>query len=109
MKSRQEAIDFCMTFENVYEDYPFHDGNWTLMRHRGNKKHFASIYERHGYICINVKCDPSLTYMWRNSYAAVTPAYHMNKYHWNTIILDGTVPVDAIKTMIFDSYELTKK
>ena len=48
-------------------------------------------------IWINVKCDPNLTYMWRSSYKSVVPAYHMNKYHWNSIILDGTVPDDDIK------------
>ena len=61
-----------------------------------------------GCIWINVKCDPNLTYMWRSSYKSVVPAYHMNKYHWNSIILDGMVPDADIKNMIDDSFDLTK-
>ena len=107
MKTRKEVIDFCLSLENTYEDYPF-DVNWTVMRHKDNKKMFAAIYEHLGNVWVNVKCDPNLSYMWRNTFESVVPAYHMNKYHWNSIILDGTVPVDDIKNMIFDSFELTK-
>ena len=56
-----------------------------------------------------MKCDPNLTYMWRDSFESVVPAYHMNKEHWNSIILDGSVPDDDIKAMISDSYDLTVK
>ncbi|MDD4690291.1 MAG: hypothetical protein PHE51_11185 [Eubacteriales bacterium] len=45
MNKREEAIEFCKTFEDVYEDYPFKDDNWTVMRHKKNKKSFAYIYE----------------------------------------------------------------
>ena len=51
--------------------------------------------------------DPNLTEMWRGTYKSVVPAYHTNKHHWNLIILDGTVPIEDIKTMIYDSYKLT--
>lgn len=108
MTTRQEVIDFCLSLENTYEDYPFHDNNWTVMRHHGNQKMFAAICHRLGHIWINVKCDPNLAYLWRNTYASVVPAYHMNKFQWNSIILDGTIPEDAIRQMLFDSYELTK-
>lgn len=108
MKKRQEVIDFSLTLKDTYEDYPFQDFNWTIMRHKDNKKMFAAIYERFGNIWINVKCDPNLSYMWRGAFEAVIPAYHMNKLHWNSIILDGTIPPDDIKNMIYDSYQLTK-
>jgi len=108
MKTRQEAINYCLTFNNVYEDYPFSDFNWTIMRHTDNRKMFAAIYERKGNIWINVKCDPDFTYLWRSAYESVIPAYHMNKWHWNSIILDGSIPTDEIKKMIGDSFELTK-
>ena len=108
MKTRQDIIEYCLSLNDTYEDYPFHDFNWTVMRHKVNKKMFAAIYEHMGCIWINVKCDPSLTYMLRSAFESVVPAYHMNKYHWNSIILDGTVPSDDIKNMIEDSYELTK-
>lgn len=108
MKTRQDAIKYCLSLYNAFEDYPFRDDNWTIMRHRGNKKMFAAIYDRMGHIWLNLKCDPDLAYIWRNTFESVIPAYHMNKYHWNSVILDGTVPVDAIQTMIADSYDLTK-
>ncbi|WP_455716994.1 MmcQ/YjbR family DNA-binding protein [Anaerosporobacter sp.] len=108
MKTREEAIAFCNTFENVIEDYPFHDGNWALMRHKANKKTFACIYERQGNIWVNVKCDTEWRDFWRSAFTSVVPAYHMNKEHWNSIILDETIPNESIKKMIEESYELTK-
>ncbi|MBR3933353.1 MAG: MmcQ/YjbR family DNA-binding protein [Clostridia bacterium] len=108
MRTRQEVIDFCLSLKDIYEDYPFHDFNWTVMRHKDNQKMFAAICERLGNIWVNVKCDPNLAYMWRSTYKSVVPAYHMNKWHWNSIILDGTIPQDDIKNMIYDSFELTK-
>ena len=60
--TRQEIINYCMTFSAAYEDHPFADikdiGVWTVMRHRANKKTFAQIYERNERLCVNVKCDP---------------------------------------------------
>ncbi len=108
MRTRQEVINYCLSLCGAYEDHPFDVGDWTVMRHGDNRKMFAAICEREGNVWVNVKCDPMLTYMWRSTYNAVVPAYHMNKYHWNSIILDGTVPTDDIKQMLCDSYELTK-
>ena len=108
MRRKQEVIDFCLTLTGAYEDYPFHDVNWTIMRHKCNRKMFVAIYEHNENIWVNVKCDPNLTYMWRNTFDSVVPAYHMNKTHWNSIILDGSIPDNEIKNMIYDSFELTK-
>lgn len=108
MYKREEVIDFCLTLSNTYEDYPFQDMNWTVMRHKENRKMFASICSRLGNIWVNVKCEPIMIDMWRNLYKSVVPAYHMNKCHWNSIILDGLIPEEEIKNMIFDSYLLTK-
>lgn len=108
MFTRKEVIDYCKTFQNVYEDYPFHDDNMTVMRCKRNKKSFAFIYERNGFICVNIKCAPQWTEFWRNAYKAVIPGYHMNKKHWNTIILDGSVPRKEIERMIGESYDLVK-
>ena len=108
MKTRKEVIAFCRTLKGVYEDYPVHDDNWTVMRCRGNKKSFAYIYERDGGIQVNVKCDPEWIRFWREAYPAVIPGYHMNKRYWNTIILDGTVPDKDVRRMITESYGLVK-
>ncbi len=107
MTTREEAIRFCNTFAEVLEDYPFHDANWALMRHQDNKKTFACIYERKEQMWINVKCDPEWRDVWRSTYASVVPAYHMNKEHWNSIILDGSIPKKDVERMIAESYDLT--
>ena len=108
MKTRKEVTSFCNAMEQVIEDYPFHESNWALMRHKKNRKTFACIYEREGKIWVNVKCDPEWRNFFRSAFPSVIPAYHMNKTHWNSIILDGTVPDKDIKRMIEESYELTK-
>ena len=72
-----------------------------------NKKTFALIYDKDGYVWINVKCDPEWREFWRNAFESVVPAYHMNKTHWNSIILDGSVPDKDIQRMIGESYDLT--
>lgn len=109
MKTRKEAIKFCLTLPNVFEDYPFHDPNWCVMRHKDNKKVFAWIFEKDNYIWINVKCNPEWRDFWRDAFSSVLPGWHLNKEHWNSIILDGSVPNKDIKRMIEESYELTKK
>lgn len=109
MKKRKEVIDYCLTYKSVYEDYPFHDPNWCVIRHKDNKKVFAWIFDKDGHVWVNVKADPEWRDFWRQAYASVLPAYHLNKEHWNSIILDGTVPEKDIKRMIGESYDLTKK
>ena len=109
MLTREEAISFCLTLKDVYEDYPFRDPNWTVIRHRANKKVFAWIYEKDGRIWINVKCDPQWRDFFRRAFTSVVPGYHLNKEHWNSSILDGTVPEKEIRKMIGESYELTKR
>ena len=110
--TRQELISFCLTFPSAYEDYPFDGiadaGAWTVMRHRTNKKSFALIYERNGKLCINLKCDPFEADFLRQVFVDVTPAYHMNKVHWNTVALGGDVPEDELKQMVSWSYDLIK-
>lgn len=106
MKTREDAVRFCSFFPGVWEDYPFHDDNWTCMRTCAGRKIFAMIFERQGCIWINVKCDPQWRDVWREMYAGVLPAYHMNKEHWNSVLLDGTVPKREICRMIAESYDL---
>jgi len=106
--TRAEAIKFCLKQKDVYEDYPFQDSNWTVIRHKENRKVFAWIYEKDSYIWINVKCDTEWRDFWRSAFQSVIPAYHLNKKHWNSIILDGTVPNKDIQRMIEESYDLTK-
>ncbi len=108
MRERREVIDYCLTFENVFEDYPFHDDNWCVIRHKKSKKVFVWIFDKDGYVWVNVKCDVEWRDFWRNAFDSVIPAYHLNKTYWNSIILDGTIPVEDIKRMIGESYDLTR-
>jgi len=117
--TRRELIGFCLTFPAAYEDYPFDDltqteNPWTVMRHRGNKKSFAFIYERGGRLCVNLKCDPLEADFLRSVFAYITPGYHMNKTHWNTVYIgagspcDSDIPKDELRRMIANSYDLIK-
>ena len=105
MTEKKDVVAYCLTFQEVYEDYPFHDPNWCVMRHKGNRKVFAWIFHRD--VWVNVKCDPEWRDFWRQAYPSVVPAYHLNKEHWNSIILDGSVPEQEIQRMIGESYGLT--
>ena len=105
-KTRKQALEYGLSFPDTYQDAPFHDDNWQLVRYKGNKKAFLWIYERDGFINLNVKVDPEQAFFWRKIYKSVIPGYHQNKDHWNTIILDGSIPDRDIKIMIGESYDL---
>ena len=92
MKTREEAIAYGLSFADTYQDAPFHDTNWQLVRYKGNRKAFLWTYEKDGCICLNVKVDPEKALFWRRIYQSVVPGYHQNKDHWNTVILDGSIP-----------------
>ena len=106
MNTREEALEYGLTFPGTYVDAPFHDRNWQLVRVRPSEKVFLWTYERNGYININVKVDPEWRDFWRDAFEAVIPGWHQNKEHWNTIILDGSIPDDTIRDMIAQSYDL---
>lgn len=104
--TREAALSFGLSFPDTYQDAPFPDPNWQLVRVRPTGKAFLWTYERDGHICLNVKADPSWRDLWRSTYPSVRPAYHQNKEHWNTILLDGTIPDEIIREMIAESYRL---
>lgn len=106
METREEALRFGLSLPDTYQDAPFHDDNWQLVRYKGNKKAFLWTYERDGFINLNVKADPEMLYVWRMAYDSVIPGYHQNKANWNTIILDGSIPDEEVKQMIEHSYDL---
>ena len=106
MRTREEALEFGLSLPDTYQDAPFHDDNWQLVRVKGSGKAFLWTYERNGYINLNVKVSPEWRDLWRDIYEAVVPGWHQNKENWNTIILDGSIPTDEIKRMIAESYDL---
>ncbi len=106
MKTREEALNYGLSFPNTYMEMPFHDPNWQLVRVKGSKKAFLWTYEKDGCLHLNVKTDPAWRDFWRSTFSSVIPAYHQNKDHWNTIILDGSIPDEDIRRMIAESYDL---
>ena len=97
MTTRGEALAYGLSFPDTYQEAPFHDENWQLVRVKGCKKVFLWTYERNGYINLNVKVSPEWRDLWRSTYSSVIAGWHQNKEHWNTIILDGTIPEEEIK------------
>lgn len=106
MHTREEALSYGLSFPDTYQEAPFHDQNWQLVRVKGSKKAFLWTYEMDGYIHLNMKVNPEWRDFWRSTFASVIPAYHQNKEHWNTVILDGTIPDADVKRMIAESYDL---
>ena len=106
MRTRQEALDFGLSFPDTYVDTPFKDQNWQLVRYRPNRRAFLWSFEREGNIWINLKADPDWSVVWRHEFESVIPAYHQNKELWNSVILDGSVPAENVRFMIAHSYEM---
>ena len=106
MTTREEALNFGLSFPNTYQSAPFHDENWQLVRVKESTKVFLWTYERNGFINLNVKVNDEWRDFWRDAFESVIPGWHQNKENWNTIILDGSIPDKDIKRMITESYEI---
>src|ERR1700750_1804696 len=95
--------EYCLSKKDAEETFPF--GETTLVfKVRG--KIFLLTGLDNPILQFNVKCDAEKAIEWREQYAAVQPGYHMNKKLWNTVTVDGSVPVKVLKQMIDDSYKL---
>ena len=106
MTTREEAVSYGLTFPNTYIEMPFRDKNRQLIRIKDSKKAFLWIYEREGCINLIVKVSPEWRDFWRKAFKSVIAGRHQNKEHWNTIILDESIPDKDIKNMIAESYAL---
>ncbi len=106
--TKRELIEYCKSLPGVYEDYPF-DETWAVMRHSMTKKSFAFIYERGEKLFVNLKCEPMRAEFLRELYQGVTPAYHMNKVHWNSVDPNSDVPGEVVCALVRDSYSMTKR
>lgn len=108
--NKEEIIKYSLNLPNTYEDYPFPDDNTSVtMKHIKNNKWFALLMEVKGELYLNVKTDPDYSELLRSSYDYIVPAYHMNKEHWNTIIISDKVDNSLVEELIEQSYELTKR
>ena len=73
MKTREEALTYGLSFPDTYQDAPFRDANWQLVRVKKSKKVFLWTYEREGLLCLNVKVTPESRDFWRGIYDSVVP------------------------------------
>jgi predicted DNA-binding protein (MmcQ/YjbR family) len=98
-----EAIsEFASEFAGVVEEQPFGPDVDVL---KVGGKIFAILSPESSPEAISLKCDPDLAIDLRHQYSTVIPGYHLNKRHWNTVHLDGSIPDDVILRMVTHSYE----
>jgi predicted DNA-binding protein (MmcQ/YjbR family) len=98
----EDFRNHCLSKKGVTEEFPF--GEETLV-YKVMGKMFA-LTDVDGFESINLKCDPEEAALLRERHDAVQPGYHMNKKHWNTVIMDGSVSDKLVRKWIDDSYEL---
>jgi predicted DNA-binding protein (MmcQ/YjbR family) len=94
--------EYCISKKGATESFPF--GEDTLVFKTSGK--IFALVNLDGDLSLNLKCDPALALELREKHSSVMPGYHMNKKHWNTIILDGTVPDKEVFSWIDHSYDL---
>jgi predicted DNA-binding protein (MmcQ/YjbR family) len=94
---------WCVGHAGAVEDFPF--GPETSVFKVGGKMFALSGLGR-APLEVSVKCEPDLAVALRDSYPAIRPGYHLNKRHWNTITLDGSLPDQLVRDLIEDSYDL---
>ena len=98
--------DYCIAKPGVTESFPF--GGDALVFKVGGKM-FALLATESQPTTINLKCDPERAVQLREEHPAVAPGYHMNKTHWNTITINGSVRTTELQEWIDHSYELVRK
>ncbi len=98
----EEFRDFCITKTGVTEGFPFGED---VLVFKVMGKMFA-LTDVEAFASVNLKCDPELAIELREEYDGVTPGYHMNKKHWNTVLMDGSIPDNKVYQWINDSYDL---
>lgn len=114
---KEELFRWVKNTYGIEPDYPFSEDDSAVLRHEDNRKWFGLVMHitgdklglksRAAVDVLNVKCDPIMIYVLcqQNGFY---PAYHMNKQHWVSVLLDGSVKAEEIKPVLDRSYELTK-
>jgi len=100
-----DLIDYALTKPETEETLPFGPDVLVL---KTNGKSFLLISLNSDPVQFNAKCDPEKVLLLREMYDGIVPGYHMNKKHWNTVLLDGTLPPQLVRELIDYSYELVR-
>lgn len=95
--------EYVLSMPNAKLDYPFGEG---VAVYKVNDKMFALIEEGKSPVRISLKCDPQLSVILREKYETVMEGYHLNKKHWNTLLLSGQLEWDEVQALILHSYNL---
>lgn len=98
----EELREYCLSLSHTTEDMPFDDE--TLVFKVGGKMFCFAALE--GELKINLKCDPDEAVEMRETFPSVLPGFHMNKKHWNTVLIDGSISDSMLKVWILKSYKL---
>jgi predicted DNA-binding protein (MmcQ/YjbR family) len=95
--------DYILSMSNAKLDYPFGEG---VAVYKSGDKMFALIREGKDPVQLSLKCDPELSKVLREKYIEVMPGYHLNKKHWNTMVLAGELDWEDVQGLIRHSYDL---
>lgn len=98
--------DYILSMPNARLDYPFGEG---VAVYKVAEHMFALISEGKTPVNLSLKCDPELSKLLREKYETIMPGYHLNKKHWNTLVLTGQLPWDEVQALIRHSYDLVAK
>lgn len=104
MKNHKDVEAFLLGLPGAHLDYPFGEG--TAVYKDSNDKMFALISENTNPLQLHLKGDPQLNELLRDKYESVLPGWHLNKKHWNTVLLTGQLSDDEIKDLINHSFNL---
>jgi predicted DNA-binding protein (MmcQ/YjbR family) len=97
---------YCLSQKGTAATYPFGEDMLVM---KVASKMYAIIWMHHGQLCISLKCDPFIAEALRQQHASVIPGYHLNKKHWNTVRIDGSIEEEELQRMIDHSYDLVFK
>ena len=99
--------NYCLSKQEATESFPF-DADTLVFKVAGKMFALVSISEKP--MTVNLKMDPEIISEWRDRYSEITPGFHMNKQHWNSVIFNGSIPLAELKWLIDHSYsEVVKK
>lgn len=104
--NRNELRAYCLSKPAAIEDFPFGDDSPAVFKVMGK---MFGLMPREGVVYISLKCDPTWAGILRDTYPAVKPGYHLNKKHWISVEVDGSIPDDEIREMVDHSYDLVVK
>ena len=104
--SRVQIRQYLLGKPEAFEEFPFGPDVAVI---KVRTRMFATLVENNGVVSMNLKCDPHEALILRDIFSAVKPGYHMNKRHWNTVTLDGSIPIGEIERMVDNSYGLVVK